>query len=124
MATMSRTRASGLSEAKGSWNTGWIRRARALRSMSMTRWPSTAMSPALGSSRPRIRRARVDLPQPDSPTTPSTPPAGTAKDTSSTATTWRSAPKSPPLTLKVLRTALTSMAGADALMPGSRQRNS
>ena len=48
MATMSRTRASGLSEAKGSWNTGWISRARARRSMSMTRWPSTAMSPAVG----------------------------------------------------------------------------
>ena len=48
MATMSRTRASGLSEAKGSWNTGWIRRARARRSMSTTRWPSTAMSPARG----------------------------------------------------------------------------
>ena len=89
MATMSRMRASGLSEAKGSWNTGWISRARALRSMSTRRWPSTAISPEFGGSRPRIRRASVDLPQPDLPTMPSTPPIGTEKDTSSTATTLR-----------------------------------
>ena len=41
-ATMSLMRRRGLSEANGSWNTGWISRARALRSRSNRRLPSTS----------------------------------------------------------------------------------
>ena len=40
------------------------------------RWPCTSASPEVGVSRPRISRASVDLPQPDSPTMPSTLPCG------------------------------------------------
>jgi hypothetical protein len=72
---MSLMRRRGLSEANGSWNTGWISRARALRSRSNRRLPSTSAVPAVGLQQPRIRRASVDFPQPDSPTMPSTLPA-------------------------------------------------
>src|SRR5436190_18254443 len=36
--------------------------------LSLTRWPSIRRSPDVMSSRPAIRRSRVDLPQPDGPT--------------------------------------------------------
>ena len=92
---MSRTRWRGLSEENGSWNTGWISRARSRRSIAARLRPSTSTSPALGGSRPRITRASVDLPQPDSPTMPSTSPAGSANDTPSTARTTRSGASMP-----------------------------
>ena len=94
-ATMSLIRRRGLREANGSWNTGWISRARALRSRSNRRLPLTRTVPAVGLSSPRIMRASVDLPQPNSPTMPSTLPAGTLKVTSSTATTRFSADINP-----------------------------
>ena len=86
---MSLMRRRGLSEANGSWNTGWISRARALRSRSNRRLPSTSAVPEVGASSPRISRASVDFPHPDSPTMPSTLPAGTLNVTSSTAITCR-----------------------------------
>ena len=109
-ATMSLMRRRGLSEANGSWNTGWISRARALRSRSNRRLPSTSTVPAVGLSNPRIIRASVDLPQPDSPTTPSTLPAGTLKETSSTATTRFSADIKPVWTRNSHRRFSTSIA--------------
>ncbi len=126
IATMSRTRRLGLSEAKGSWKTGWISRARARRSMADRRCPSTATSPAVGSSRPRMRRANVDLPQPLSPTTPSTLPAGTAKDTSSTAITRLGGANSPWRTRNSRRRPRTSIAGVTRRpsSPGAARRAS
>src|SRR5687768_1881624 len=46
-------------------------------------WNSTR--PSLGACSPTIRRATVDLPQPDSPTKPSVSPLVTSKETRSTA---------------------------------------
>ena len=111
MAMISLTRRRGLSDENGSWKTGWISLARARRSMSSRRLPSTSTSPALGSIRPNIMRASVVLPQPLSPTTPSTLPAGTEKLTSSTATTRRGAANSPWLARNSRLRPRTSMAG-------------
>ena len=47
--------------------------------------PSRASSPAAGSTRLSIARARVDLPQPDSPTTPRISPLRQSNETPSTA---------------------------------------
>ena len=44
-----------------------------------------SISPAAGSTRPSIARARVDLPQPDSPTTPRISPGRHSSETPSTA---------------------------------------
>ena len=79
----------GFKEENGSWNTGWISRARSRRRMVSRDFPSTRISPPVGGCSPRISRARVDLPQPDSPTTPVQLPAVTDKDTPSTARTRR-----------------------------------
>src|SRR3954469_15573392 len=49
--------------------------------------PSNTSSPASGTSRCSNRRARVDFPQPDSPTMPRVSPLRTLKETPSTAWT-------------------------------------
>ncbi len=51
--------------------------------------PSTAMVPALGSTRRATQRATVDLPEPDSPTMPSVSPRRTDSETSLTALVTR-----------------------------------
>ncbi len=85
---MSRTRRRGLSEDSGSWNTGCTSRARSRRPRVATGAPNNRISPASGAARPSSNRAKLDLPQPDSPTMPSTAPSGTASETRSTATKW------------------------------------
>ena len=67
----------GFSEEYGSWKTIWNRRRRSLSSRPDSRsrsTPSKVISPAVGSSRHTIIRARVDFPQPLSPTTPTISP--------------------------------------------------
>src|SRR3954452_19481232 len=49
------------------------------------RWPFTSATPAVGRSRPRIRRIVVDLPAPFGPRKPVTMPGCTVKERSSTA---------------------------------------
>ena len=71
----------GFSDANGSWKTicSLRRMARSSRRPSARRsWPSKRISPASGSIRRSARRARVDLPQPDSPTRPSVSPASSS----------------------------------------------
>ena len=91
----------GLSEPYGFWNTictpSRIRR----RSASVTvavGWPPSSRSPSLGGSRRAAIRARVDLPQPDSPTTASVVPRARVNDTPSTAFTTPRRPSRPPPT--------------------------
>src|SRR5256884_159347 len=50
-------------------------------------WPLKRISPSVGSTRRRIERPSVDLPQPDSPTRPSVSPWRMLKSTPSTART-------------------------------------
>ena len=76
--------------------------------------PSTSTVPEVGVSSPRIRRASVDLPQPDSPTMPSTLPAGTLNVTSSTAITRFSAFSNPPLDAELAAQVLDLDRGAHA----------
>ena len=66
--------------------------------------------PEVGASRPRMRRASVDFPQPDSPTIPSTLPDGTLSVTSSTATTRFCGPNNPDRAANSRRRFLTSIA--------------
>ena len=85
-ATMSRTRGARIERGEGILEHRLDQpRAR----LAVERRPAagrrSAMSPEVGGSRPRIRRARVDLPQPDSPTMPSTSPSRHARQTPSTA---------------------------------------
>ena len=78
----------GLSEPSGSWNTIWTWRLYARSPAPLSRrtsLPAKRMSPASGSCRRTRQRARVDLPQPDSPTMPSVSPRATVSETSSTA---------------------------------------
>src|SRR5260370_855570 len=56
--------------------------------------PASSMLPEVGSSRRLIRRTRVDLPQPDSPTSPTVSPRPMVKLTSSTAKSRRLPPTS------------------------------
>ena len=67
----------GSSDEYGSWNTSCIvsrcRRSAGPRSEVMS-LPSTTIVPLVGSMRRRISRARVDLPDPVSPTRPSVVP--------------------------------------------------
>src|SRR5712691_2684272 len=81
----------GLSAEYGSWKTICMLRRSAFRRGPVsvcTSTPSNVTVPASGSVRPRMRRAVVDLPQPDSPTMPSVVPASTVKETLSTAETY------------------------------------
>src|SRR5438067_789715 len=93
---MSPTVILGSSEANGSWKIicifRRIRRSLAPRSFVMS-WPSNVIVPPVTGSSAVIRRARVDLPQPDSPTRPSASPLRTSRLTPSTA--WTAAPPKP-----------------------------
>src|SRR5688500_12698529 len=53
------------------------------------RRPENSTRPSLGAYRPTIRRATVDLPQPDSPTSASVSPRSTSRSTRSTARRMR-----------------------------------
>ena len=80
----------GFSDAYGSWKIICIRR-RMRRSSSpprrVTSVPSKMIVPAVASTSRITARAKVDLPQPDSPTRPSVSPRRTSSDTPSTART-------------------------------------
>src|SRR6266404_5060771 len=89
-ATESRIGMRGLSEEYESWNTicTWRRNApTAIPSGTPTASPSKISSPASGITRCSSSRARVDLPQPDSPTIPKVSPLSTVNETPSTACT-------------------------------------
>src|SRR6266478_8334304 len=89
-ATESRIGMRGLSEEYESWNTicTWRRNApTAIPSGTPTASPSKISSPASGITRCSSSRARVDLPQPDSPTIPKVSPLSTANEIPSTACT-------------------------------------
>ena len=58
-------------------------------------WPAKRIEPAVGSWMRTTSRAKVDLPQPDSPTTPTVSPAATSRSTPSTARTTLLAPNRP-----------------------------
>src|SRR5439155_6337243 len=75
--TMSRTRQRGFRLAYGDWK------------IICLRWPRNSMRPPLGASSPTIRRAMVDLPQPDSPTSARVSPRRTSSVTPSTARSSR-----------------------------------
>ena len=77
----------GLSEPYGFWNTIWFCNC-SVRSAAVG-WPLMAMRPAVGGSSRVHSRARVDLPQPDSPTTARVRAACSWKDTPSTAFSTR-----------------------------------
>src|SRR5262245_52854254 len=88
--------------------------------------PATVMVPESGWSRPTSMRARVDLPQPDSPTRPSDSPSARSRSTPSTALT-RAPPRARPIR-KVLRTSracnniFTPVAGGGAAVGNAEDR--
>ena len=87
-ATASYTVCRGLSAPVGSCSTSWTRRRYALQrrgAVYVSGWPGDATAPAVGSTSPRIARASVVLPQPDSPTSARISPGATARSTPSTA---------------------------------------
>ncbi|MNP29103.1 hypothetical protein D3C76_1221130 [compost metagenome] len=68
----------GFKEASGSWKIIWIslRFSRSAPCSSLVRsWPSHTTLPSVAGTRPMRARAKVDLPQPDSPTTPRVSPS-------------------------------------------------
>ncbi len=73
----------GLSEPNGFWNTIWFCSCNARSAPAGL--PAMLMTPVVGGSIRAQSRARVDLPQPDSPTTARVRPASSAKLTPSTA---------------------------------------
>ena len=107
---MSSTRRRGFSELIGSWNTGWISRARSRRSIAASERPSIRTVPDDGGSRPSMMRASVDLPQPDSPTIASARPPSSDSDMSSTATTRLGAAIVPPVCSKIRDSPVVSIA--------------
>src|SRR3546814_14273664 len=88
-ATMSRMRMRGFSDENGSWKTICIWRRNELSiflsSSCVTLTLLKCTEPELVWYRPAIRRAMVDLPDPDSPTRPNTSPSLMEKLTSLTA---------------------------------------
>src|SRR5699024_6566418 len=85
--SVSRTARRGFSAVEGSWKTTETFRPSVLRALRPRRsgCPSKTTSPLVTGCRPVITRARVDFPEPDSPTTPSTSPRRTETLTPSTA---------------------------------------
>ena len=98
----------GLSDAYGSWNTIWTRRARCSGVLpAAIGRPCQRMLPASGRSSPLRQRASVLLPQPDSPTMPSVSPGASSSETSRSACRKRrgrrvSSALAPPATSKRL----------------------
>ena len=89
--------------------------------------PSSATSPAAGSTSPSIARASVDLPQPDSPTTPRISPRRHSSETPSTARATCAAPRkctarSRDLHQRVAHVAAPSRHGRCARPPATRPR--
>src|SRR6185503_16460891 len=71
------------------------------------------MLPEVGSTRRRMQRPVVVLPQPLSPTSPSTSPAWTSNDTPSTARTWPTRRENSPRRIgKCLRRSRTWRSGS------------
>src|SRR5438477_4877321 len=104
---MSPTVMRGSKEANGSWKIICIfrrtRRRRQPRSRVMS-WPSNTILPAVAGSSAVISLARVDFPQPDSPTRPSVSPRRISRSTPSTA---RTAPPPKPEIGKCLKAPAT-----------------
>src|SRR3989475_6113377 len=104
---MSPTVMRGSREANGSWKIICIfrrtRRRRPPRSRVMS-WPSNTILPAVAGSSAVMSRARVDFPQPDSPTRPSVSPRRISRSTPSTA---RTAPPPKPEIGKCLKAPAT-----------------
>src|SRR5258708_29518557 len=71
-----------------------------MRSRPEIAWPFRAMPPCVGGIRPMMASARVDLPQPDSPTSPRHSPGFTSRLTPSTAFSILVPPRSAPPTVK------------------------
>src|SRR5258708_264201 len=71
-----------------------------MRSRPEIAWPFRAMPPWVGGTRPMMASARVDLPQPDSPTRPRHSPGFTSRLTPSTAFRVLVPPRSAPPTVK------------------------
>src|SRR5699024_5320942 len=91
----------GFNDAYGSWKiiciSFLILRISSL-DLAITSWPSSPTLPPVGSSRRRMPRPVVDLPQPDSPTTAIVSPLSIEKVMPSTALTWLTVrPRKPPL---------------------------
>ena len=87
------TRRRGLSEENGFWKTICRRtssRGRAPRVSGLTSRPSKRTVPDRGATIPTAARARVDLPQPDSPTSPTIAPRSISRLAPATARTGSS----------------------------------
>ena len=111
-AMRSNTLMRGSSEPTGSWKTTWIcgrSRRTAPPPRCVMSVPSSLMLPAVGSIRRRMMRARVVLPEPDSPTRPTASPGPMSRSTSVTALT-RPLPRWP-LTSNSLTRPRTSTSG-------------
>ena len=110
----------GLSEPNGFWKTICTRGRKALRVVASawaTSTPSITSRPAVGGSIIVSTRAKVDLPQPDSPTMARVRPAATVNDTPASAFTTPGALNSPrPTRYSRVRLSASSSGGA-VLMP-------
>src|ERR1022692_4717922 len=128
------TRRRGFSEPYGSWKIIWISRRNgrmALRDRLVMLRPSNVAVPEVTGISPAMQRARVDLPQPVSPTRPSVWPLRTTSDTPSTAWTWPTVRRirPPPRTGKCLtslstRTSTSSSKAASGGMGRAAPRGS
>src|SRR5260221_3643495 len=97
-----------------------MRRARAMRASPAIASPSNTISPPLGFCRPSSILARVDLPQPDSPTRPNTSPLARRSETPLTACRGRAARNSPALTMKRQATSRVSSSASLIAPPSLR----
>src|SRR6185312_3165395 len=116
-ASVRRTVWRGLSEAYGSWKTIWTVRAVSSRSRWARSRPSSAMWPCVGGIKPMMASARVDLPQPDSPTRPRHSPGFTSSVTPSTAFSVCTPPASVLPTLKWTARSLRTSSSAMVVAP-------
>jgi len=111
-----------LSAVDGSWKTTdttrpMARRSAALRLVTSRPWKKTC--PSVGACRPHMTLARVDLPEPDSPTRPILSPGASERVTSSTALTQFGLKIGPVRDLKctlTLRRSMMGVVGAGVLM--------
>src|SRR3984957_12009520 len=86
-----------------------------MRSRPEIAWPFRAMPPCVGGIRPMMASARVDLPQPDSPTSPRHSPGFTSRLTPSTAFNVFTPPLNALPTLK-WTARLSSLSSGSAMM--------